>query len=1172
MSKLIAILITLLLYTVAQSENTVLYGKRANDVVSGSEVVRFKDFSSIPNYVKFKKGQEMPFNKLNSWLNSLYSLDYSYGLELINVESDNLGFTHYRYRQTINNVPVRLSMFIVHAQNGLIKSMNGELFDRAISSSTISINEQEALNFALNFIDADTYKWEVESEENHLKWSTENNDATYYPKADLVFISKGGKITNEIKLAYQFNVYAHKPMSRQEVYVDAITGEILWTENKIHHVDEVGTAQTAYSGSQVMTSDNLGGGNYRLQETGRGNGIRTFNCNNDTISTNIDFINSSADWDLAGIDAYALDAHWGAEMTYDYYLNIHGRNSIDNNGYRLDSYVHYFMNVENAFWDGSRIVYGDGFSNTNTTPFTSMDVVAHEITHGLTSFTSDLIYQAESGALNESFSDIFGVTIDYASRPTSANWIVGEEINGIGYRDMENPNIFNNPDTYLGDFWHPIGWGGSDNDGVHTNVGVQNFWYVLLTEGGAGVNDIGNSYSVSGLGLDKAAQIAYRNLTIYLTPSSEYQDARFYSIISSVDLYGDCSPEVESVTNAWYAVGVGDAYAIGAYSDFEACNVSSCEVPLTVEFTNYSQNSSYYYWDFGDGDTSTTYNPIHTYNDFGSYSVKLRVDGYSSCGNDSLIKTDFINIDPLALCNTYVPNAGTINLSECSGRLFDSGGPCSGYETYENAKVIIQPYGSQQVDLNFILFDVEAGDEGGAICNYDFLQIYDGPSTLSPLIGTYCNNNLPPNTISSTGNALTLVFEADIAVQYKGFEIEWSCVESTLSPVADFKADVDSCSGEVNFTDMSINGPAIWVWNFGDGEYSNVQNPTHQYEESGNYSVQLTVTNSIGSDTKTIIDYVYVNKPPVPIVVGDTICSDTTANLYAYGQGTINWYALPTTDYAIGTGSHYTTNILTSTRTFYVEDVYEDGPTQSLGKVDNTGSGNFYGDGGLEFVAYTDLFIKSVNVYAESEGDVNVILLNKLNQIVGNKIQHVYPGLQTLNLNFNVEAGGYSLELYTNNSDVNLYRNTSSFNYPYTISEFISITNSINITDSDPGSGYYNYFYDWKVKKPHCRSPRVPVVAEVSTCVGIDELNLEINMLSYYNNLTDNIIIKFNNKLKGKYHLMIVNNLGQVFSNEILSINEDEKTHTVDMKGKAKGIYFLSLRNEKGLYSNKIIK
>lgn len=1167
----LVILIILLFHDVTQSKNTVLYGKGANEVVRGSLEVRFKEFSSIPNYVKFKKGEELPFDKLSSFLSNFYKLDYNYGLELINIENDNLGFTHYRYRQTINNIPVRLSMFIVHTKKGLIKSMNGELFDNAVGSNSIAITEQEAISFALSFINAETYKWEVELEEKHLKWSTENNDATYYPQADLVFISKDGKITNELRVAYKFNIYAHQPISRQEVYVDAITGEILFAENKIQHVDEVGTAQTAYSGLQVITSDSLGSNSYRLQEIGRGNGIRTFNCNNDTVFNNIDFINSNANWNLTGIDSYVLDAHWGAEMTYDYYLNKHGRNSIDGNGFRLDSYTHYANNYQNAFWDGTRMVYGDGLLSNNTSPFTSIDIVGHEITHGMTNFTADLIYFAESGALNESFSDIFGVTIDYVSRPSVANWLIGEEVNGVGIRNMTNPNQFDNPDTYLGDFWHPIGWGGWDNDGVHTNSGVQNFWYVLLVNGGNGINDIGNTYFVNGLGLDKAAEIAYRNLSVYLTPSSNYQDARFFSIQAAVDLYGECSVEVESVTNAWYAVGVGDAYMTGAYSDFEACYINSCEVPYTVDFSNNSQNGVSYLWDFGDGDTSSVYSPSHTYNNYGVYSVKLKVDGGNNCGTDSLIKTNYINIDSMALCNTSTPaQFGFLNITDCKGRLFDNGGACSNYLGASEFQILIQPPGSQQVSLDFIMFDVEAGSQGGLICDYDFLKIYDGPSTSSPLIGIFCNNNLPPSTINSTGNALTLVFISDNAIQNKGFEIEWSCIESTLAPVADFVSDVDStCWGMVRFTDLSANGASNWIWDFGDGAASSIQHPIHYYQTSGIYTVKLTATNSFGTSTETKTDYIYVNIPVVPTVMGDTICSDTTAYLSAIGQGTLRWYDHPSNSFPLlATGNNFTTPILNTSKTYYVSDVL-DGPVQSLGKIDNTGSGNYSNSGGLFFRVYKTIIIQSVKIYAQTAGNLNIIIADSTFSLqLRSSTNYVNIGEQIVELNFKLEPGAYYLNITNPTIPLGpkLYQNTGSISYPYTLNGLASI-----IRGNNP-SGYYNFFYDWKVYEPGCSSPRVPVVAVVNSCVGIDELNLSSHILSYFNNSNNKIEVKFNNIRKGEYHLMVVSSLGQVVYNEMLNINGEVKNHNISMEGKSKGIYFLLLKNINGSYVNKILK
>jgi Zn-dependent metalloprotease len=241
-------------------------------------------------------------------------------------------------------------------------------------------------------------------------------------------------------------VYADKPLSRDYVYVDALSGEVLLKKNRIHTSDTPGTAVTAYSGNQPIITDSYLGG-YRLQETGRGGGIRTFDIQTGTNYGNaVDFTDADNTWNNvnAQMDEYATDAHWGAEMTYDYYWLIHNRNSIDDAGFQLDSYVHYDVNYSNAFWDGTRMTYGDGSGTVN--PFTALDIAGHEITHGLTEFTSGLDYIDESGALNESYSDIFGTCIEFYGRPGNANWLMGADI-GYTIRNMANPNSVGDPDT-----------------------------------------------------------------------------------------------------------------------------------------------------------------------------------------------------------------------------------------------------------------------------------------------------------------------------------------------------------------------------------------------------------------------------------------------------------------------------------------------------------------------------------------------------------------------------------------------------------------------------------------------------------------------------------------------------------------------------------------------------
>ena len=291
-------------------------------------------------------------------------------------------------------------------------------------------------------------------------------------------------------------------------------------------------------------------GNYRLRQYGRGGGIATYDAQHGTsYPLSFDFVDPDSSFDSENGKA-GVSVHWALENTYDYYFNILGRNSFDDNGGKMIAYAHYDNNWFNAQWDGSRMRFGDGTSNN--TPLVSIDIVSHELTHGVTQYTASLIYQDEYGALNESFSDIFGTSVEFYALGSGGNWFVGE--GAVRLRSMSNPNQYGDPDTYFGNFWAPLG--GGDNGGVHTNSGVQNFWYYLLSEGGSGVNDNGQPYSVTGLGINQAEQIAYRNLSTYLIPTSEYYDARLGSIYAATDLYGENSQQFQSVVEAWNAVGV----------------------------------------------------------------------------------------------------------------------------------------------------------------------------------------------------------------------------------------------------------------------------------------------------------------------------------------------------------------------------------------------------------------------------------------------------------------------------------------------------------------------------------------------------------------------------------------------------------------------------------------
>ncbi|MEI6487951.1 MAG: M4 family metallopeptidase [Bacteroidota bacterium] len=631
--------------TTISKAQSVLNKAEAEKLIQGTELIRFNKSSEVPSYIQFRHGAEKDLSELNQWIYTSLHLDHTMGLLLLSQEKDKLGMIHYRYQETCNGFPIEGTMYIVHTKNNKIVSMNGFIFNQLTNSvSSNSVTEETALQNALTYTHAERYRWQNPVLESQLKETMKQENATWFPKGTLVYAPfKGDFKKNNYRLTYKFDIYAEQPLKRNFVFVDANSGEIIFEQNRIKDANVPATGVTVYSGNRPIMTDSNGGG-YRLHETGRGNGIITYNnlkAANPTGTT--DFTNSTTTWNNinSDLDQYATDAHWGAEKTYDYYDSLFNRNSIDDAGFALLSYVHVDVNMVNAFWDGQSMSYGDGDSTQGYTPLTTLDVTGHEITHGLTQFTSNLGNVPEGGALNEGFSDCMGNSIrHYALNSGTIDWLIGDMIGGTPFRDMANPHNLQNPDTYLGQYWDAV------NQEVHQNSTILSHCYYLLAMGGSGTNDNSDVYSVTPLGIDVVEQIWYRMNTVYLNPNSDYSEARLYSIQSAVDLFGGCSPEVVDVTNAWFAVGVGAAYVPGStVCSFTASPTSYCSLPANVHFTNTTTNGGGYTWYFGDGTTSNSNDPIHTYMNAGNYTVKLLAN--SSCGMDSITTANLISIVPL---------------------------------------------------------------------------------------------------------------------------------------------------------------------------------------------------------------------------------------------------------------------------------------------------------------------------------------------------------------------------------------------------------------------------------------------------------------------------------------------------------------------------------------------
>lgn len=476
-------------------------------------------------------------------------------------EQDPLGFTHKKMQQYFNGVKVEFATVTLSSKEGMVKTMNtaySPIADDFGTSPTIS--KSQAFNRAISHVGATKYMWQNPAEaalsDNYKK-----------PVGELVILPAMENISTTNRLAYKFDIYATAPLYRADVYIDAQTGQFIMENKIIHHANVSATGTSLYNGKVSFTADNASG-RYRLRQTADGNGIQTFNMNNGTNYNNAYEITSNSTNFTS--NRTGVQAHFGAERTHKYFKQKHNRNSYNNAGAVIRSYVSYDSNYVNAFWDGSRMTYGDG-DGVNYGPLVSLDICGHEIAHGVTSYSANLVYSYESGALNESFSDIFGESIEKFATGSN-DWLMGDQIgaggSGGALRSMKNPNAYGNPDTYKGSYWYG---GSGDSGGVHTNSGVQNYWFYILSVGKSGTNDKGNSFNVSAIGMDKAGAIAYRNLTVYLNANSNYNDARNGAIQSAKDLYGAGSAEEIATTNAWYAVGVGAAYQGGGGGGSDYC-------------------------------------------------------------------------------------------------------------------------------------------------------------------------------------------------------------------------------------------------------------------------------------------------------------------------------------------------------------------------------------------------------------------------------------------------------------------------------------------------------------------------------------------------------------------------------------------------------------------------
>jgi bacillolysin len=267
-------------------------------------------------------------------------------------------------------------------------------------------------------------------------------------------------------------------------------------------------------------------------------------------------VDDDDEWNTPGSTSPAqpamVDAHFFANVTDKYFFNTHGFDWLANYAQGIVSSAHVKRRYNNAFWNGSQMAYGDGDGSTFINFSGDLDVVGHELTHGVTEATSNLIYQNESGALNEAFSDIMGTSIEFAYG--TGNWTIGEDItvgkNGI--RNMANPNEDGDPSHYEDRYT-----GTSDNGGVHINSGIANHWYFLLVNGGQNANsNRASGTNVQGIGMAAAETVAFLGFSS-LNATADFCDVRAATMAVS-------ATNEANVADAWDEVGVTDALCLSS--------------------------------------------------------------------------------------------------------------------------------------------------------------------------------------------------------------------------------------------------------------------------------------------------------------------------------------------------------------------------------------------------------------------------------------------------------------------------------------------------------------------------------------------------------------------------------------------------------------------------------
>jgi bacillolysin len=479
-------------------------------------------------------------------------------LDIASFQEDTMipGRVHERLKQMYKGLPVFGSEIVRQMDGRSIVSLSGRLYENITIDVTPQISSEGAATIAV---------------------SSSGDGANVRGEPALGVLPVQGEA---YKLAYRIQVRSNWDV--REVAVDALSGAIIYSRSLIEHVNAIGQG-TGVLGDAKKMSVNSTTSTFQAIDGLRPASAFTLDFRgsaarlNSFLATGLLFNSDIAtDSDNVWTDSPTVDAHVYQGWVYDYYFKRHGRHGLDDHNLEIDGIVHPLDRsqatrqppdivgtfINNAFFccDGL-MLYGDGDGRNFTYMAGTLDVVGHEMSHGVTQYSANLTYQDEPGALNEAFSDIMGASIEYfyqpqGSGPNKADWLIAEDVtlSSPGYiRSLNNPNAVGDPDHYsLRRF---IGTD-TDDGGVHFNMTIATHAFYLAVSGGR--NRV-SGITVTGIGLsniERMEKIFYRGWVFLLTSNARFTDARAATLQAATDLFGSGSNERAQVLAAWNAVGV----------------------------------------------------------------------------------------------------------------------------------------------------------------------------------------------------------------------------------------------------------------------------------------------------------------------------------------------------------------------------------------------------------------------------------------------------------------------------------------------------------------------------------------------------------------------------------------------------------------------------------------